>query len=273
MKPILSSILLWALSFILMLSAAVYQRLTGPTHPLRGNIEIGSSKYSYKLIRSHGGTTDAKISIAIADTEVKGELLFRKFKTGEEWQVLPLQRENQELEAHLPNQPPAGKLEYRIRLHQGSNSYELTKTPVVIRFKGDVPLYVLIPHVFFMFFAMMFSMRTGIEALRKGKQTYRLALLTITFLGIGGLILGPLVQKYAFGAYWTGWPFGHDLTDNKTLAAFLFWLVAVLKLRKNREHRLWPLLASVVLLLVYLIPHSMFGSELDYSTGEVTTGR
>ena len=36
-------------------------------------------------------------------------------------------------------------------------------------------------------------------------------------LGLGGMILGPIVQKYAFGAYWTGIPFGHDLTDAKNL--------------------------------------------------------
>jgi hypothetical protein len=29
----------------------------------------------------------------------------------------------------------------------------------------------------------------------------------------------------------------------------------------------------IVLLLVYLIPHSMFGSSLDYSTGTVVTGK
>jgi hypothetical protein len=90
---------------------------------------------------------------------------------------------------------------------------------------------------------------------------------------VGGLILGPVVQKYAFGAYWTGWPFGQDLTDNKTLVAWIFWAIALWRLHKNPANRTWPAIAMVVLLLVFLIPHSMFGSELDYSTGEVTTGR
>ena len=88
----------------------------------------------------------------------------------------------------------------------------------------------------------------------------------------GGMILGPIVQKYAFDAYWTGWPFGHDLTDNKTLIAFIAWIIAYLRLRKNRNNRGWAIAASVILLLVYLIPHSMFGSQLDYSSGKVVTG-
>jgi len=38
--------------------------------------------------------------------------------------------------------------------------------------------------------------------------------------------LGPLVQLNAFGDLWTGWPFGGDWTDNKTLFAFIFWVIA-----------------------------------------------
>jgi len=91
-------------------------------------------------------------------------------------------------------------------------------------------------------------------------------------LGIGGMILGPIVQLYAFGDLWTGWPFGGDWTDNKTLFAFVFWVIAFFVLRKNRSNRLWPIIAFVALLAIYLIPHSMGGSELDYETGKVTTG-
>ena len=36
------------------------------------------------------------------------------------------------------------------------------------------------------------------------------------------------VQKAAFGAYWTGFPFGYDLTDNKTVLMWLAWVLAAL---------------------------------------------
>jgi hypothetical protein len=124
-----------------------------------------------------------------------------------------------------------------------------------------------------MFTAMLFSTRTGIESLAKGRQTLIYGMTTLISLLIGGLILGPIVQKLAFGEFWTGWPFGHDLTDNKTLVSFILWLIAVLRLRKHPEEKGWVLTAAVVLILVYLVPHSMFGSELDYASGEVQTGR
>jgi hypothetical protein len=73
------------------------------------------------------------------------------------------------------------------------------------------------------------------------------------------------MQKLAFDAFWTGWPFGHDLTDNKSLVAFIFWVIALVVMKKNRENRLWPILASIVLLAIFLIPHSVLGSETDFT--------
>jgi hypothetical protein len=124
-----------------------------------------------------------------------------------------------------------------------------------------------------MFTAMMMSTRTGLEALARGKKSYPYTWITLVTLFVGGLILGPVVQKYAFDAYWTGWPFGQDLTDNKTLVAFIFWAIAVWRLKKNPANRTWPVFAMFILLAVYLIPHSMFGSSLDFSSGSVVTGK
>jgi uncharacterized BrkB/YihY/UPF0761 family membrane protein len=87
----------------------------------------------------------------------------------------------------------------------------------------------------------------------------------MALLVVGGLVLGPIVQKYAFDAYWTGWPFGTDLTDNKTAAAFLSWLIVWRYVGRSKQPWKWVLGAAVVTLAVFLIPHSMFGSQLDYS--------
>jgi hypothetical protein len=79
------------------------------------------------------------------------------------------------------------------------------------------------------------------------------------------MILGPVVQKYAFDAYWTGWPFGTDLTDNKIAVAILSWIAAAVALKKSTNPKRWILAASLITLVVFLIPHSLLGSELDYS--------
>ena len=143
---------------------------------------------------------------------------------------------------------------------------------IITRFTGAVPLYWLLPHILIMFIAMFLSNAAGLEALAKGERAYKLGLWATALLILGGMILGPIVQKFAFGAFWTGIPWGIDLTDNKTLFAVIGWLLAIWKGRKNMPARYWIIAAAVIMLLVYLIPHSMMGSELNYETGQVQSG-
>jgi hypothetical protein len=49
------SALLWVVALVVTVSLASYQRLTGPTHPVRVKAEIGGAPVSGKLPRSHGG--------------------------------------------------------------------------------------------------------------------------------------------------------------------------------------------------------------------------
>lgn len=263
----------WVFAFAFTLAIAYYQRVTGPTYPISGKIDIRTQALQYKLLTSNESHIPAEIIIKGNVSGITGVVEFKKLKINEAWQVKEFRQQDDKLIVELPPQPPAGKLEYKVILNDGEKKYSLTKKPVVIRFKGAVPIYVLIPHILIMFASMLYSTRTGIEGVTKGARIKSMTLITLLLLGIGGLILGPIVQKYAFGAFWTGWPFGHDLTDNKTFVAFVFWLIALLRLKKNTNNRKWVIVASIILLIVFLIPHSMFGSELDYSTGEIGTGK
>ncbi|MHC1775740.1 MAG: hypothetical protein AB9834_10040 [Lentimicrobium sp.] len=264
------NIIFWIITILITLASVVYQRSTGPTYPLRGEATIGSETVKYKLLRTYDGPDDAEISIDDKSGNLKGLFSYKRYKSHDEWTVVEMKHQGGKLLAYLPHQPPAGKVMYEITLSDGVNNVKITEEPAILRFKGFVPAGILIPHIILMFLAMLLSTRTGIEALSKGSQTFSFAVLTAVSLIGGGLILGPIVQKYAFGDYWTGWPakgfstFG-DLTDNKTAIAFLFWPIAIYRLWKNKENRGWALVASVVMLLVYLIPHSTLGSEIDHT--------
>ncbi len=263
--------LIWIIAVVVTLAIAIYQRMTGPTYPVDSVTRVGEQTIEASLPRSHGGEYDCEIRIEAADPEIEGWIIFRRYKVPEPYDTIRMKRQGDALTASLPHQPPAGKLEYRVVLGHDGKSYPLNETPVVIRFKGGVPAAVLIPHILFIFTAQLLSLIAGLYVIF-GFSRYKLyGILTLVFLLAGGFILGPVIQKFAFGALWTGFPSGQDLTDNKVLFAGIFWILAVaLNIRKDRPKL--ALIASIVFFLVTLIPHSMFGSELDYESGEVVTG-
>lgn len=264
--------LLWLLSLLITLSFAVYQRQTGPTYPVKGGKVDGTNIYSYRLPRSCTvGALDCLINISSLEPAA-GRVEWRRYKTGEPYSSVPLEFKDERLFFHLPQQPAAGKLQYRVFVRTSSGELELAGRPLVTRFKGAVPGWVLLPHIVLMFLFMLFSVRIFLTAAFGAPPVRHFVPAAFVFLLLGGFVFGPVTQYYAFGQAWTGFPFGYDLTDNKTLLMLLAWLPALRAVRKGRDARLRLNIAFAVTAAVYLVPHSMFGSELDYSKGEVVTG-
>lgn len=279
----------WILTIIITLSAAYYQRKTGPTYPKQVDVMVNNEEYGLKLTRSLEIGSKSGIKLSIEDTTISAKIYYKRFNTSDEYQSADFKYESHPIDswlmnkvfkmtqedgyfAYVPEQAAAGKIQYYFEIYDnnGKGVY-FENEPIVIRFKGAVPSKYLTPHILLMFITMLLSTLAGLMAIGKHKSFRKYGLLTLIFLFLGGLILGPIVQYHAFGAAWTGIPFGWDLTDNKTLIAVLFWLWAVIANRSQPKPGL-TILAAFMLLLIYSIPHSMFGSELDYSSGEVVQG-
>jgi hypothetical protein len=281
--------LYWFIACAITLGAAYYQRTTGPTYPKKAKVTLNGIAYDLKLVRSLSLNEQPRVKLNITDTTVTARLYYRRYPTNDEYQsaafsykVYPINswfmnkvlkiNEEKGFFATVPQQPAAGKIQYYIEISDSKGTYTIIKeNPVTIRFKGDVPGYILLPHILLMFIAMLFSTLAGILSIGRHPLYRKYTYWTLIFFIAGGIILGPLVQYFAFGDFWTGVPFGWDLTDNKTLIALAFWILAVIMNRK-KERPIYTVLAAIVLLLVYSIPHSMFGSELNYSSGSVTQG-
>ena len=267
--------LLWTAAVLITLAAAAWQERTGPSYPYHATVALGDQPSRLALPRSHVTTSGAPVTVAVPGG-VDGTLSWRRYPTADSFAALPMRRTGDTLTATLPAEPEAGKVQYYVELRPPGAGTATVRVPrngtVVLRYRGPVPAAVLAPHVLLMFLGLLFGTRAGLGALVNEPGHHTLALHTLVAYTLGGLCLGPIVQKFAFGAYWTGVPFGWDLTDNKTLLMWIGWAVAALVLAFHRPAaRRLVLLASVVTLVVYVVPHSAQGSELDYSTVPAAT--
>lgn len=271
------SIVLWIAAFVLTVVLAVFQRMTGPSYPLRGSFSApGGESRSFSLPRTHGGPGGLEVSVELPESIAGGTLEWRRYPTNDPWQSMTLADDGSgRWSADIPHQPPAGKVEYRLSLAAGERAITVPEgEPAVARFRADVPAWVLIPHILAMFGSMLVATRTLLEVFRASSSAPRALVFTaMGLLVVGGLFLGPVVQKFAFDAYWTGWPNGADLTDNKTLIAVIAWLPATILALRRSTLRAAVVIGWIVMMGVFLIPHSLRGSEMDWSEGEIKTGR
>ncbi len=266
----------WALAIIITLSAVIFQRMSGPTHAQKIQFTLNGKAYSTSLPRSLNTDSEGmKISVKDLPADIQLYCIFEPFfNDSAAWDTLNGKKNEQgDFMISFPPHHAAEKINYFIALSSSQENIILTGEPVTLRFKDNVPAWLLIPHILLMFAAMLFSNLSGILAFIKKEQFYRYAQWALWCLIGGGLILGCLVQKMAFGQFWTGWPLGSDLTDNKTLLMVLLWAIAVWTNRKLKQHYRWAVIAAIIMLAVYAIPHSTMGSAYNPKTGQVETGK
>ena len=253
----------WLLAIVITLVLSIYQRMTGPTYPKRITVELKGESYKIKLPRS-GVQHDEMVTLKGIPSDVSSQIHYRRYPSADEYTTADFVWEDSAWQAVLPVQPVAGKLQYYITVD--GKDYAADE-PVVIRFRNDVPAIILVPHILLMFAAMLFAVYTFLLVVTRGKYSLWLKI-TIGTLFVGGFILGPLVQHAAFGPWWAGFPYGTDLTDNKTLISFLFFIVALATLRW--KYNKWVVvLAVLVMIVIFSIPHSTYGSEYDYTTQQL----
>jgi hypothetical protein len=277
-------ILLWAVAAALTLLCFAFQNRTGPTYPLEGRFQTARGAVSYKFLRSEEIGTGLQIMLREpVPPGVSATVRYRRFKSNDSWSERPMvpgtfrfsrrgtAEEVRGVGAVLPSLPErAGKYEYLVLVDDGSGPRSVTgERPVYARYKAPVPHLVLLVHILVVFLSMTLALRTGLQALAGG-EVRGLIVATIASLLLGAFVLGPIVQKYAFGVYWSGVPFGYDWTDNKVLVELAGWIAAAgvaFRSRAPRAARTAVLVATAVTLAVYFIPHSVFGSEYDYTRG------
>ena len=266
-----SFILIFAL--LITLSAVYYQWLTDSTTPVTTTLNTGIQKFPLEFKRTHVGSNDCPVIFRISDITVTGVLFYRKFPEQDEMKKVEMKREGDNLVAYLPKQPRGNEIEYYFSFEKsGTIVMDGANAPIVVRFRGDVPDIAMIPYILLMLLSMVLSNVTGIYALFRINTYKYWAAATFVALAVGGLVLGPVVQKYAFNELWSEVPLGLNVSNNKTLIVIFAWLVALVMIQHKRAF-FWVFLASLITFALFLFPHGLFVDQLSNETGKMIQER
>ena len=113
----------WIIAIVITLSAAVYQRMTGPTYPKRFNIEYNGSEYKVKLPRSHVSTSVCPVELKIPAENLNAKLKYKRYPSNDEWTAIVFESIDNKLIAEIPNQEAAGKILYQVSIFDGNDEY------------------------------------------------------------------------------------------------------------------------------------------------------
>ncbi len=75
----MKSFLFWILALLFTLSSAIYQRMTGPTHPTSGSVKLNNEEVQYYFYRTQGGTVDHFVSVENMNTTISGILFWKRY--------------------------------------------------------------------------------------------------------------------------------------------------------------------------------------------------
>ncbi len=230
--------------------------------------------------------------IPVISAKVEGasevRLVYKIGKVGEYQSVkmTPKPGEKNIFVATIPHHPKGTKVWYYLEAVDQVEGEEIKVTlpqrksdqikPIRLKFEGEVPVYIVIPHVLSIFAAIFFATLTLFSAidLKKGKTTLKrsvqLCTITLLLLFIGFFPFGWAMNYFAFGVLWEAFPFGSDVTDNKSQIMFLFWLFTLLMVKGTlwgkREHKSFlsdrgystlVIVSFVVSIIILAIPHSL----------------
>ncbi|MDD3642461.1 MAG: hypothetical protein PHQ19_03250 [Candidatus Krumholzibacteria bacterium] len=257
----------------------VVARRISRNRPAELDLEFAGARVRHTSVYEQVGPGEPRIDLAIDPAYAVEPSLVYRVGGAELLETLPMERSGPLWTASLPSLERGRRIEYGFRLVPAGD--ESPARPVTtrlfrIKYKGEVSPTVLVLHILCMFASFFFIVESVLGAgaiLARGEPkefTVAMTRWVVLFSFLGGWPLGWVLNWQRFGVMWEGFPFGYDVTDNKTQILFLFWLVVVLLSwrsffgrRQGRDPApvrvyAWAVLVSAaVSLALFLVPHSL----------------
>jgi hypothetical protein len=266
---------------ILTLALLAVARRLSTNRPREIVVERGGRTIVHRTVFEQVGPGEPVVILEIEPAEGAGAFLLHATSEDGDPAESPMVRNDGGIwEGRLPERRKGEWVHYAFRAAlPGDDSVRIPIEPdsfFLLKYKGKITPVVLLLHVILMFGAFFFMVQSfwGALALFRGGGSKSSAVrfvrgvMITTF--VGGWPIGFILNRQRFGPVWEGFPFGYDVTDNKTQIIFLFWVVTVLLVRGSffgaGEARdtvgprgfAWAVIASfIVSLALYMIPHSL----------------
>lgn len=250
-------------------------------HPVDVAVDEGEMRLFHRTVTEQVGPGEPTIHLRVESSAPVAAVVRWTVPPSNAIEAVAMTRvDESSYETLMPELDKGTKIRYWITAAgAGGREVRLPEDPArsfPLIYKGTVSKAVLVAHIVFMFAAFFFMVMSYLGAIRilqgrEGKQgTVRAGRWVLACSFIGCWPLGFVLNRQTFGPVWEGFPFGYDITDNKTQLIFVFWLVSLLLVRGSffgrGEERdtlgprafAWAIIASFIASLVlFIVPHSI----------------
>ncbi|MCD6379303.1 hypothetical protein J7M07_02500 [bacterium] len=244
------------------------------------NLEENGVRVEHSTVFEQVGTGKSVIRVKVTPSDsISVSLIYISLRDSVRKDVKMIRGDSEIWEADLPSLNKGERLKYSFVFFRDGK--RVLRVPAdggfyLVKYKGDISTVVLILHIIFMFSAFFFIIETFLGALwilLSGEAigyTIKMMRIALSFLFIGGWPLGFILNYQRFGPVWEGFPFGWDITDNKTQIIFLFWLITTFLVRGSffgrgqegdvigkKQYAVVVIISFIVTVGLYLVPHSL----------------
>ena len=101
--------LLWIFAVVITLGSVVYQRMTGPSYPVRVSQTLPTGEIvKAKFLTTYESVSDAPVRVVVTNHDYSGRLEWRRINSHDNLYIIHLSRIGDTLTAALPMHPPPG---------------------------------------------------------------------------------------------------------------------------------------------------------------------
>jgi hypothetical protein len=274
------------IAVLITLAVLGYARKTSVGRSAKISIEKEGIKIEQMTTPKQEGETPAVIKANVSNASTVK--LFYKVGDKPEYEIYEMKESQSEkglYETSVPTYPKGIRGYYYIEASSGQKPALIVTLPdksspkfkpVTLKYQGKPPAWLILIHVLTAFIAVFFAVLSVFSAWRVKKDNNAISaaiinpLLAVISMFVSFFPSGFAMNWYTFGTIWEAFPFGKDITDNKSQIIFLAWLLILILFKgslfgKSDNKNLvgsklyFPAvsIAFLVMLIIYAIPHSL----------------